>query len=117
MPRTARSIIAGHCYHVINRANLRARIFHDDADYAVFLGFMAEAQRRFSASLLAACLMPNHVQLVLQRNWSSARRIGDGAVSTGARMDIRIWCWLLCPRRFLITGPRGSTPRKPTKSW
>lgn len=68
MPRTARSIVPGLCYHVINRANNKARIFHDNADYAAFTGFMAEAQRRFGASLLAACLMPNHVHFVLQPN-------------------------------------------------
>src|ERR1041384_5652026 len=72
MPRTARSILPGYCYHVINRSNNRARIFHDDADYAAFMAFLAEAQQRFSASLLAACLMPNHVHLVLQPNESDA---------------------------------------------
>jgi putative transposase len=56
---------------VINRANNRSRIFHDDADYSAFLGFLAEAQHRFSASLLAACLMPNHVHLVLKPEQNS----------------------------------------------
>jgi putative transposase len=56
---------------VINRGNNKARIFRDNADYAAFTGYMAEAQRRFSASLLAACLMPNHVHLVLQPAFAS----------------------------------------------
>src|SRR4051812_10730430 len=66
MPRTRRSIIAGYCYHVLNRANNKARIFHDEADYSAFVRFMSEVERHCSASLLAACLMPNHIHLVMQ---------------------------------------------------
>jgi putative transposase len=66
MPRTARGIAAGYCYHVINRANNKARIFHDYSDYAAFIGLIAAAQLRNPVALLAACLMPNHVHLVLQ---------------------------------------------------
>jgi len=66
MPRTARGIAAGFCYHVINRANNKARIFHDYSDYAAFVGLIAAAQLRNPVALLAACLMPNHVHLVLQ---------------------------------------------------
>jgi putative transposase len=65
MPRRARSIVAGYCYHVMNRANDKARIFHDHSDYAAFVGFMAEAQKRFTLGMLATCLMPNHVHFVL----------------------------------------------------
>jgi putative transposase len=37
MARTARASRGGICYHVINRGNGRARVFHDDADYRQFL--------------------------------------------------------------------------------
>lgn len=66
MPRTRRAIVAGNCYHIINRANNKARIFHDAADFAAFTGFISDAQRRHPLALLAACLMPNHIHLVLQ---------------------------------------------------
>lgn len=66
MPRTRRAIVSGYCYHVLNRANNKARIFHDDADFAAFTSFIAEGQMRCPLSLLAACLMPNHIHLVLQ---------------------------------------------------
>ena len=65
MPRTARGIVAGHCYHVLNRSNLRARIFHDSGDYAAFVALIAASRRRIPIAILAACLMPNHVHLVL----------------------------------------------------
>ena len=66
MPRTARGIVAGCCYHVLNRANDKARIFHDDADYYSFLSLIAEAQTRIPLALFAVCLMPNHVHLVVR---------------------------------------------------
>ena len=66
MPRTARAIVAGFCYHVINRGNNKAQIFHEDADYAAFIGLMAAAQRKYPLALLGACLMPNHIHLVVQ---------------------------------------------------
>ena len=66
MPRTARSVKAGWCYHVMNRANNKARIFHLPAEYLSFLGLMVEAQMRLRLDLLAACLMPNHFHLVVR---------------------------------------------------
>jgi putative transposase len=51
---------------VLNRANRRARIFHEHADYEQFLALLARAQARLSLPILAACLMPNHVHLVVR---------------------------------------------------
>ena len=33
MPRTARASAANVCYHVLNRGNNRARVFHKDGDF------------------------------------------------------------------------------------
>lgn len=66
MPRTARAIVANYCYHVINRANKRARVFHEDADYSQFLALISRAQARLHLPILSACLMPNHIHLVVQ---------------------------------------------------
>jgi putative transposase len=65
MGRPPRAATGGVVYHVLNRANARARIFDDDADYAAFLRIAAEAVERISMRLLAYCLMPNHWHLVL----------------------------------------------------
>lgn len=65
MPRTSRSLVAGGCYHVISRGNNRARLFEDPCEYDAFIGLMALAQQRTHLSLLAACVMPNHVHLVV----------------------------------------------------
>ncbi len=66
MPRRARSIVAGGCYHVINRGNNRATVFHDAAEYAAFIGLLSDAQERTPIELFAACLMPNHFHLVVR---------------------------------------------------
>jgi putative transposase len=71
MPRTARAIAAENCYHVINRGNKKAAIFHEDADYEQFLALMSRAQRRVELPILAACLMPNHVHLVVRPSAAS----------------------------------------------
>jgi putative transposase len=64
MPRAPRTISANECYHVFNRGNQKARLFHDAADYNAFLGYIREAQQRLELPLLAICLMPNHVHFV-----------------------------------------------------
>jgi putative transposase len=65
MPRTARAAAGGICYHVFNRGNARAEVFHKPEDYAAFLRLLKEAGERQQMRLLAYCLMPNHFHLVL----------------------------------------------------
>ena len=65
MPRTARSTPAGFAYHVLNRGNHRAQVFHSAADYDAFIHLLAQAAARVEVRLLAFCLMPNHIHLPL----------------------------------------------------
>jgi putative transposase len=74
MPRTARASVADICYHVINRGNARATVFHDDGDYAAFVSLMQELDERLAMRIAGFCLMPNHFHLVL---WP----LGDGDLS------------------------------------
>ena len=53
------------CYHVLNRGNARAEVFHKQGDYAAFLKLLKEAGERVAMRLQAFCLMPNHFHLVL----------------------------------------------------
>lgn len=43
MARTARASVGGVCYHVINRGNVRADLFHKKEDIVAFLDLMKEA--------------------------------------------------------------------------
>jgi putative transposase len=58
--------MGGYCYHVLNRGNKKARVFHERADYEQFCALIARAQSRLGLPILAACLMPNHVHLVVR---------------------------------------------------
>ncbi|MCF7957370.1 MAG: transposase [Phycisphaerae bacterium] len=75
MPRKTRASVGNMCYHVINRGNNRARIFHKDQDYLRFTEMMGEAIERHPMRLLSWCLMPNHFHMVL---WPH----NDGDLST-----------------------------------
>jgi len=52
-------------YHVLNRGNGRAEVFHKEGDYAAFLKLLCQANDRLPMRLLSYCLMPNHFHLVL----------------------------------------------------
>lgn len=66
MPRTARAAVANYFYHVINRGNNQELRFHERADYVEFLWLMAAASDHVDLPVIGACLMPNHVHLVVQ---------------------------------------------------
>src|SRR5437764_12735691 len=66
MPRTARASLGGCCYHVLNRGNARAEVFHKRQDYAAFVGLFEPACERLAMRIIAYCLMPNHFHLVLR---------------------------------------------------
>lgn len=65
MPRTPRASAGGLCYHVLNRGNARAEVFHDARDYAEFVQLLYEETETRNVRLLAYCLMPDHFHLVL----------------------------------------------------
>lgn len=66
MPRIARQVENGGVYHLLNRGNARQKVFHRDADYLAFEELLRELQQRFSLTLYAYCLMPNHFHLVVK---------------------------------------------------
>src|SRR5262245_12123901 len=81
MPRTARASLGGWVYHVLNRGNGRADVFHKPEDYAAFLALFEPACERLPLDILGWCLMSNHFHLIL-------RPRGDG--------DLGRWMqWLL----------------------
>jgi putative transposase len=66
MPRTSRASAAEYCYHVLNRGNGRAEVFHDADDYESFLELIGAACERLPMRVLGWCLMPNHFHLILR---------------------------------------------------
>lgn len=66
MPRVARRFSDNEVYHVLNRGNGWAGVFHTPADFAAFVNLIAEAKKRFSVKAIAYCLMTNHFHLLLR---------------------------------------------------
>ncbi|MCA9471569.1 MAG: transposase [Nitrospirales bacterium] len=60
MPRTARASVGGICYHVLNRGNALADVFHDVEDYQAFLKLLQRSVEERGMRIVAFCLMPNH---------------------------------------------------------
>jgi putative transposase len=65
MPRSARAVAGGICYHVPNRGNARRAIFLKDDDYQAFLKALGHACLQVPLRVLAYCLMPNHFHIVV----------------------------------------------------
>jgi REP element-mobilizing transposase RayT len=96
MPRSARSSVGGYCYHVLNRGNGRATVFHKPQDYQAFVALIAEAGLRHPIRLIAYCVMPNHFHLAL---WP----VDDG--------DLSRWMhWLLTECESIRTSIRRNRP-------
>ena len=74
MGRPLRVCEGGYAYHVLNRANARARIFDKAGDYAAFEKVLEQAVERTQIRLASYCVMPNHWHLVV---WPR----GDGDLS------------------------------------
>ena len=54
------------CYHVINRGNDRADVFHKDGDFQAFVDLIGLCCQRLPLKVFAYCLMSNHFHLVLR---------------------------------------------------
>ena len=65
MGRSPRSATGNMVYHVINRANQRARIFNKEKDYEAFENVLLEAKENYPMRILSYCIMPNHWHFVL----------------------------------------------------
>jgi putative transposase len=65
MPRIARIVGAGFPHHIVERGNNRERVFMDSVDHEKYLFFLSKYSEEREAAVLAYCLMPNHVHLLV----------------------------------------------------
>ncbi len=77
MPRTARTILGGYVYHVLNRANCRLRLFRKDADYVAFEQVLAEAHERVPLRILGYAVMSNHWHFVVWPRRGRGQEVSD----------------------------------------
>ena len=64
MARLPRVVVPGYPHHVIQRGNRRQATFFCDKDYRAYIKLIAAAKGDAGVSILAYCLMPNHVHIV-----------------------------------------------------
>lgn len=65
MSRALRVEFPGACYHVMARGVARQDVFRDDTDRRRFLAGVASPVAAGFLEVLAFCLMPNHVHLLV----------------------------------------------------
>ncbi|MFB3884221.1 MAG: transposase [Thermodesulfobacteriota bacterium] len=66
MSRIARIIGAGYPHHIVQRGNNREKVFFDPGDYQRYLSFVSRYSEEKEAAILAYCLMPNHIHLLVR---------------------------------------------------
>jgi len=64
MPRSDRVVWEGVPHHVTQRGNYKQNIFNDDQDKFKYLFWIREYTKEYGVSILAYCLMPNHVHFI-----------------------------------------------------
>ncbi len=55
----------GYYYHVYNRGSRKGDIFFSEENYNYFLRLIKANSNKYSTSIIAYCLMPNHYHLLL----------------------------------------------------
>jgi len=66
MPRDARRLVDGGCYHVVTRGIDRRTLFGDELDNQYFLDVVCANLTRFEISIFHYCLMINHIHLLIK---------------------------------------------------
>ncbi len=72
MGRLRRVVVPGVAHHVTQRGNNRRQVFFCDADYLCYLDILKRHSTAFGLSILAYCLMPNHVHLIAEPETAAA---------------------------------------------
>jgi putative transposase len=78
MPRLPRLVIPGLPHHITQRGVRSPGIFIDDADRNLYLELMRDECARQGCSILAWCLMSNHVHLVVVPEREESLALGIG---------------------------------------
>jgi putative transposase len=78
MARIARVVAPGMPHHITQRGNRRQQTFFSDADYAAYIGLMAEWCGKYAVDIWAYCLMPNHIHLIAVPSDKEGLRLAIG---------------------------------------
>ncbi len=65
MPRIARTVFANVPHHITQRGNRREDVFFSEEDRSTYVAWLGEYCAKYKVSILAYCLMTNHVHVVV----------------------------------------------------
>lgn len=68
MPLRRVIFLPNYFYHVYNRGHNKSIIFRNKRDYIRYLTKLKQYLKQHSITLVAYCLMPNHIHLLLRQN-------------------------------------------------
>ena len=83
MPRRKNDFGRGGYYHLYNRGVYRGRIFFNDENYLFCLQRMKAVGRKYGATIIAYCLMPNHYHFLLRQEGDVSLSRFVGALFNG----------------------------------
>lgn len=75
MPRVSRKLSKTGIYHVMVRGNEQRKIFMDDGDRKRFIDTLFEKSKEQEFSVLAYCLMDNHLHLLIREGNDRINRV------------------------------------------
>lgn len=64
MPRIGRIVATGYPHHITQRGNNQQKIFFDENDRLMYLSLIREYADKYNVSMIAYCLMENHVHFI-----------------------------------------------------
>jgi putative transposase len=64
MPRIARAIATGFPHHIVQRGNNKEKVFFEKEDKERYLSLLSKYANKWNSTILAYCLMDNHVHLL-----------------------------------------------------
>ena len=78
MPRIPRIIAPDHPHHITQRGNNKQFTFIEKNDYKRYLSWFEQYRSKYDLSVLAYCLMPNHIHaVIIPKNKESIGRACD----------------------------------------
>lgn len=136
MARLARVVVPGIPHHVTQRGKGGQKTFFSDKDYEVYLGLLAEQAEAAGTQVLAYCLMPNHVHMILvpsdedglRRALAETHRRYSRLVHTRRSRVGQLWherfhsfpldpVWLLAAIRHIELNPLRSKFVRKARDW
>jgi putative transposase len=104
MPRISRIVVPNCPHHVIQRGNRKQTVFFSEEDRSLYLKLLDRQCRKWGISILAYCLMSNHVHLIAVPHSarSFARGFGEAHRQYTTIINIRQnWKGFLWQGRFI----------------